>query len=122
VSVVASPVERLVQQALLQRVAPPPDEVLEIECPNLWELLTLDQYAPGKPRLLSELVITRVPGAFQVVLKDHDTGQQKGCLSLTLENMSEQLEKALLDPLVPWLPFKSYKNKQGLKKFDEKKA
>jgi hypothetical protein len=92
----------------------------EHETPNLWQMLTMDQYAGGIQRLLSEIVITRVDGAYQVVIKDHDTGKQKACQALTLLNVPDALEKALLSSDVPWTQFKSYKNKDGLKKFDKK--
>lgn len=117
-----SAVERLLQDALKRRIPEPDDPECEHAFPNLWEFLTLDQYAGGLERILGEITIVRIPGGYRATIKDHDTGKAKSASSLTLLDCFRGLEEALCDPNCPWIDFKSYKNKKGLDKFKDKDA
>jgi len=103
------------QQAIEGRVTAPHDDAVEQECPDLWEILTLDQYADKSKRMLPEISINRVPGGYEVSLKDHEMCQQLTTFCPTLAEAAKALETALHDPTRPWKPFKSYRNQKGPK-------
>jgi hypothetical protein len=95
------------------KIAPPHDPELEKACPNLWELLTLTHWGEdGKvKRILPELVVNRVPGGFEVILKDHATCLQTSAFAPRLIDIAKALEAALLDSTKPLKPFQSFRNR-----------
>lgn len=110
-----SALEDMMGQALEGRVAAPDDDQLEANCPDLWELITLDQYRDKSKRMLPEISINRVPGGYEVTLKDHEMCLQVTTFSAKLSGIAEALEAALHDPTRPWKPFQSYRNRKGPK-------
>jgi hypothetical protein len=110
-----SALEDMMGQALEGRVAAPDDDGLEKLCPDLWELLTLDQYKDKTKRMLPELTVNRVPGGYEVTLKDHEMCLQVTTFSPILSAIGQALEAALHDPTRPWKPFQSYRNRKGPK-------
>lgn len=110
-----SALEDMMGQALEGRVSAPSDEGLETLCPDLWELLTLDQYKDKSKRMLPEITVNSVPGGYEVTLKDHEMCLQVTTFASTLGGLGTALEAALHDPTRPWKPFQSYRNRKGPK-------
>jgi len=100
--------------------APPADDHLEAQCPNLWELLTVDRWADDTIRILPEITIERVPGGFKATIKDHSLLIRKSALCLTAGEVFTALETAISDVSTPWEGFQSYRNKKGAKVIEEK--
>lgn len=101
-------------------ITPPCDDHTEHVAPRFWDHLTRCKYKTGQERSPCELTITRIPGGYQCVLKEHDFAEQKTFAFLTLLDLAESAERALNDPLIPWKAFESYKNPKGIKKFEDK--
>jgi len=110
-----SALEDMMSQAIEGRISAPSDDDLESSCPDLWELLTLDKYKDGSKRMLPELTVNRVPGGFEVSLRDHEMCLQITTFAPILMDLGRALETALHDPTRPWKPFQSYRNKKGPK-------
>lgn len=108
-----SVLEQLAKLVSEKRIAAPDDEELAGACPHLWELLTADQYADGRARLLPIVMIERISGGFRVTYKDESLLISKRATALSWHGIALALEKALADPEVPWESYKSYRNKQG---------
>jgi hypothetical protein len=115
-------VERLFEKAKSKAVTPPDDEEIRLTCPFLWQLLTWDRYPNGMDRKLPELLIRRVDGGYVIELRDHETLQAKHAMALRLLDCISALEKSLADSSLPWRAFKSYQNKKGIERHEEKKA
>lgn len=113
-----SALEDMMGQVVEGRVAHPDDPVVEKDCPDLWEFLTLDVYKDKSKRMLPELTVNRVPGGYEVTLKDHEMCSQLSTFSPTLAGLAAALEAALHDPTRPWKPFQSYRNRKGPKLAD----
>jgi hypothetical protein len=104
------------------RITAPNDDRLAERCPFLWEILTLDRYSDDTVRILPEVVIRRLPGAYEVTLRDHASRQSKSVAFLEAASLWDALEAALSDPTRPWRPYDSYLNPDPLKaKQNEKK-
>lgn len=103
------------------RVTPPNDEVVEKEAPFLWDYLTVDRWKDGTSRILPRITISRVPGAYKVVIQDDGLWVQKSIIIQTLADLVGSLEKGLLSDQLPFEPFKSFRNKQGPKVPGEEK-
>lgn len=97
------------------RVTAPDDDELEKGCPELWEYLTLDQYADKSKRMLPEITINRVPSGYEVTLKDHELCSQLSTFTTTLSGLGAALEAAMHDASKAWKPFQSYRNRKGPK-------
>lgn len=97
------------------RVTLPDDDQVEKDCPELWEYLTLDQYNGGVKRMLPEITVNRVPGGYEIALKDHELCQQLSTFSPTLGGLAGALEAAMHDPTKAWKVFQSYRNRKGPK-------
>lgn len=110
-----SALEQMMSQAIEGRISAPSDEDLEQSCPDLWELLTLDKYKDASKRMLPEISVNRVPGGFEVTLKDHEMCLQITTFAPILMDIGRALEAALHDPTRPWKPFQSYRNRKGPK-------
>lgn len=110
-----SALEDMMSQAIEGRITAPTDDELESTCLDLWELLTLDRYKDGSKRMLPELTVNRVPGGYEVSLRDHEMCCQVTTFSRQLHLIGPALETALHDPTRPWKPFQSYRNKKGPK-------
>lgn len=63
----------------------------------------------GNQRNVSEVKISRVPGAFLVMLQDHETGQAMHTTCQSLDDAWDALEAALCNPATLWREFRSYK-------------
>jgi hypothetical protein len=103
-----------------RKMAPPADPDVEQSAPFLWEMLTADAWADGTERILPQIVVERVPGAYRVSLKDDSLCIRKSCLVARWCDLISTLEKCLADPELPWESFKSYRNKGGPKVPGEK--
>jgi hypothetical protein len=115
-------VEDLYRKAKSKQVTAPDDEEIRLTCPFLWQLLTWDRYPDGRDRKLPELLIRRVDGGYVIELRDHETCQAKHAMALRLLDCISALERGLADASMPWRSFKSYQNKKGIDRHEEKKA
>lgn len=109
-------------QAARGGIRPPADGETCTKYPNVWALVTQDRYDDDTQRFLAEIKINRVDGAYQVAIDDHETCQRKTCLVRSWATILDELELCLVDPEVPWVAFKSYRNPLGLKRHDKKKT
>jgi len=113
-------IEQLAKAVAERRMQPPADPDVEQGAPFLWEMLTADTWADGTERILPQIVIERVPGAYKVTLKDDALCIRKSCLVPRWCDIVALLERALADEELPWEGFKSYRNRQGPKVPGEK--
>lgn len=97
------------------RITPPTDPELEAACPFLWDYLTVDRWKDDTARILPRITISRVPGGYKVVIQDDGLWVQKSVICQRLQDVAVALEKGLLDQLLPFEPFKSFRNKSGPK-------
>jgi hypothetical protein len=112
---------RLRQHKREQAALQPGDEKTRLERPFLWELLTMSQYGNGQLRWTATVKITRVPGAWSVVLQDDEEQLQCRTEVQELEYVWDALEALLCDPSVIWTPFKSFKPRHPKVKGKRKK-
>ncbi len=112
--------EQLARMVADRKMLPPTDPDVEKVAPFLWEMITQDQWADGTERLLPQIVVERVPGAYKVTLKDDSLCIRKSCLCSKWSDLIQALEACLADPDLPWDTFKSYRNKGGPKVPGEK--
>ena len=98
---------------------PVQDPALEQHCPNLYQYLTVNFKSGSKDRVMPEIVINRVPGLFQAVLKDHVTCEQIEAYAATWDGLAPALEAALTAEAPAWKPMKSYRNPRGLEAYEE---
>jgi len=108
-------IDELQQMVALKVTTPPNDPDVEEAAPNLWQMLTLDKWADGSDRMLPVIKIERVSGGYRATLQDDALCIKKSCMVAVLADVPKALEKAIVDPELPWENFKSYKNKQGPK-------
>lgn len=113
-----SVLEEQTARVLEGRITKPDDDATERNCPELWEFLTMDQYADGSKRMLPEIVVHRTPGGYEATLKDHELCQQLSTHVHTLSGVGDALELAMHDPAKTWKPFQSYRNRKGPKILD----
>jgi hypothetical protein len=78
-------------------------------CPWLWELLTRQTYAEGKPRLVAELAIVVGVGCWMVTVKCHGEALALTVSVPTLSELAVGLEAALTSPTVAWRPYETWK-------------
>jgi hypothetical protein len=88
-------------------IAPLNDEQGEKSYPLLFEMLNQREYKDGTTRCPPTILIRRVAGALEIVLRDDDFCVQKVATSKTWAGLGKALERALGDPESPWREYKS---------------
>lgn len=98
--------EQLLARGERPTLGVPLDDWTRANCPNLWELLTLEVYRDRTIRVLPTLTIDRAEGGYRVTLQDHASNRQCSAEADGLGELWEALERAILSPK-GWRPFRS---------------
>jgi hypothetical protein len=119
---VTSIVQALTAKAKTKSVQPPYDPDTAEACPLFWEVVTMDRYDADTDRYLPEIMLTRVDGGWEAVIRDIETSQETRFCFVTFVELPQAAEKHLASPRGLWRPFRNRKNQKGIARHEKKKT
>lgn len=94
----------------------PVDPILTVECPAIWEYLTISTYDDGSDRVLSTLMVLVEDGQVKCCLNDRDECRSLWVAAGSLQGALRALEELLHDGRALWREYRGYspgKRKKG---------